>query len=256
MAAVITSLVAFTTGIRLATLQTVSLGGSRVLLRKEEQRGEEQRSDDEGDINWRGECAETRGNGGDSSYEKAGDVNGKEQRSFQLAKLSDAVDIIKAVDMTMPALSLRSSTTGSSEKDGVSSRNGATRVRFNLGLITEHEVTPYSEVYGGGLHPRKFHFARGARIAQAPLTDAFEIVPVCKKSGRRIRADSEESDDEDDEDCVDWKDHGRLLGGSLQRHAAHLPWPVWMVSCVLFVLLRAVGGELCQEALLMAKSIA
>jgi len=54
------------------------------------------------------------------------------------------------------------------------SRSGCRRVRFDVGLNTEHEVTPYAEVYG--LHPGSFVFDRHGRfeILSANLTPAEE----------------------------------------------------------------------------------
>lgn len=47
---------------------------------------------------------------------------------------------------------------GAERKAVITAASPPRRVRFHLERITEHEVTPYSEVYG--VHPREFNFGR------------------------------------------------------------------------------------------------
>lgn len=65
------------------------------------------------------------------------------------------------------------------------------RVRFNLDAIENHQITPYSEVYG--LHPREFVF--GKNFYMLPSGDTFGFVSVCDS----FREEDNDSDDSDDD---------------------------------------------------------
>jgi hypothetical protein len=116
------------------------------------------------------------------------------------------------------------------------------QVKFDLGLNTFHEVTPYAEVYGQ--HPREFHFARGPPIsALDSLLDPVSIVPVLKKGCRP--GDCELGEDEDDDD-----DSEQLLskaGNLVMLVTRPLPWTAWVAIGVLLFLFRAFGPELYQD---------
>eukprot|EP00443_Scrippsiella_acuminata_P025555 CAMPEP_0115280022 /NCGR_PEP_ID=MMETSP0270-20121206/58571_1 /TAXON_ID=71861 /ORGANISM="Scrippsiella trochoidea, Strain CCMP3099" /LENGTH=219 /DNA_ID=CAMNT_0002696741 /DNA_START=68 /DNA_END=724 /DNA_ORIENTATION=- len=62
------------------------------------------------------------------------------------------------------------------------------RVHFDLSQSTEHEITPYAEVYG--VHPRDFNFARGRYAPAACFVD-----PHAPPEG----GCSSDSDDDEDE---------------------------------------------------------
>eukprot|EP00929_Paragymnodinium_shiwhaense_P121971 TRINITY_DN94452_c0_g1_i1.p1 TRINITY_DN94452_c0_g1~~TRINITY_DN94452_c0_g1_i1.p1 ORF type:complete len:273 (+),score=41.70 TRINITY_DN94452_c0_g1_i1:112-930(+) len=113
-------------------------------------------------------------------------------------------------------------------------------VRFDLELNTEHEITPYSEVYG--LHPRDFHFTKGPALSEDlldPTVYPYTIVPVLKHKPR-----VEDSDD-DDEGPLGLQSRGlRFLGVSRR-----LPWTCWLLGGWLILMMRLVGSDLCAELL-------
>lgn len=95
------------------------------------------------------------------------------------------------------------------------------RAHFDLSANTEHDVTPYSEVYG--IHPRDFHFGQNG-----------EHIPLTRK-----RADDSDEEDDDFESLSDRLRH-RVL-------RCHVPWPAWGVLFSLCFMLSLLGPEALPE---------
>lgn len=251
MAAVVASLAAFVTGFGLPALPTAGLGGGRVAGRDRDC------SNSDG---WHAtDCsaAELPEATASAGYEKA---NLKERRPLRERKVVSALGSTHVAKPTAAAASTANGAVASAWPADFSLSalpppqqaprrltRRAPRVHFDLDLNTVHEVTPYSEVYG--LHPRDFNFARGPPVPESRLVDSFAIIPVCKRSGLCVASDDGDYEEDEQEDI----EIGMMVkaGHFLFPWRARVPWPVWLVSCALLVVLRAVGADLCQE--LMAK---
>jgi len=117
------------------------------------------------------------------------------------------------------------------------SKQGTPRqVVFDLSKITQHEITPYAEVYG--VHPRDFNFARGRYAPTACFSDPDEPP----------RGGCSSDSDDDDEELAE----GRL--GRLQLKTQRLigmshqvPPHLWFAACVLCFLIRVFGVQIFLE---------
>jgi len=117
-----------------------------------------------------------------------------------------------------------------------SSKKGAPRrVQFDLSQKTEHEITPYAEVYG--VHPRDFNFARGRYAPAACFVD-----PHAPPHG----GCSSDSDEEDEDDALGrlgrWDVMSRRMFGMRQ-----VPPHLWFAVCVLAFLIRVFGIQVFLE---------
>lgn len=118
------------------------------------------------------------------------------------------------------------------------------RVHFDLSKTTEHEITPYSEVYE--LHPRDFNFARGRYAPTACFVDP--------RPALRGGCSSDSSDDDDDDDGTDHRvfrlagRRWRMQSGiALVGKRRQLPQHLWYAGCVLCFLVRVFGTEILWE---------
>mmetsp|Transcript_5663 Transcript_5663/g.15260 ORF Transcript_5663/g.15260 Transcript_5663/m.15260 type:complete len:246 (-) Transcript_5663:86-823(-) len=118
------------------------------------------------------------------------------------------------------------------------------RVRFDLGKVTHHEITPYAEVYG--VHPSRFNFGRGlpAPPLGGALWDPLAPGPTgCMPKGGWPTGDGSESDsDDEDLGCsAGWR--GWRAARLCRLSQVHVPWHAWFAASVLTLLLRAFGAD-------------
>jgi len=121
---------------------------------------------------------------------------------------------------------------------------GQQRVQFDLSKKTEHEVTPYAEVYG--VHPRDFDFGvvrRGRRAGRAP-PDAWRFVDPA--GGGNAGA---ESDSDDDEDTM-WAQGRRTLG--LRGVPRHVYCTIFVISLLVHMLGADAFVDACSQ---LAKAV-
>lgn len=126
---------------------------------------------------------------------------------------------------------------GAGKVDGVAS--SARRVHFDLTKLTEHEITPYSEVYNG-VHPRDFNFGKGL---PAPFTCFVD--PRAKALPAWRGVNGYDSDDEEDEDGGIRRARAkgrRVLGFGIPQH-------MWVALCLLCFMVRAFGVTAIMEIL-------
>lgn len=146
-----------------------------------------------------------------------------------------------AVDLSDLAVSAAGAEMQDNDKTGEKTCGDRTgrRVHFDLTKCTEHEVTPYSEVYG--IHPRDFDFGRGL---PAPVPCFVDPHAKPLPEARMIAVDL---DSDDEEECA-FRGRGRAKA----RHALGLrqvPRHLWVVLCVGCFLVRAFGTEAFLEIL-------
>mmetsp|Transcript_89461 Transcript_89461/g.193659 ORF Transcript_89461/g.193659 Transcript_89461/m.193659 type:complete len:230 (+) Transcript_89461:50-739(+) len=112
------------------------------------------------------------------------------------------------------------------------------RVRFDLGKVTHHEITPYAEVYG--VHPSRFNFGKGLPAPTACFWDPLAPEPTgCMPKGGWSTDGSESDSDDEDLGCLAGWRSWRVA--RLCSRQVHVPWHAWLAASVMTLMMRAFG---------------